>query len=1214
MRLAFASLNRKESLLKFAAVAIGAMLVITSAVMLDVSITAKPLNTSETGNLNRLYKNRRCHVESVLTADGSTWVSFDSSPPGTPAEAHVTISDTSGITIVGDFHGFWRTKVTINGTEYDDLTMPGASSIDDTGKPVLPRLFEYLEIPHDVDTSVEVLAASSDYASGYSIRPAPAPVIPSLVNDSSLTNRSTPVPAVDLDPVYSINAFFPGNTTSTEGGTNATSMIMRGHRLLGLSFYPVQYNPVNTTLEVFSQIVIKVKYSVPAQIEPVPERLRSTAFESILATHILNYGSCGPKYKPQPGVARMIVPPVYPLIVGAEYLIITTQEFKHQADRLAEWKERKGVRSIVWVVNKDAREEIKQSLENVYNAWLPAPTYVLIMGDVEFIPACYDAKHSATYYNTWLPDRGYIASDLGYFNIEGNGFLPDMIYGRMSVDTPEQAEIVVNKTLQYEQSPPYNPLFYTNTLFAGYFHDRKDGIRDGVEDDGYSFIYSLERIRHHLKTMYTVHVNYSSAYMHYRDLGITLADLKFNDPISIPGSATTTYYVADSISPDYPDFQWIGGYNNDAWPQLSRANVSPNFNEGRFLVLYFDHGGSENMIWYNAANLWNEDPEYLRDYIEGWDNPYYDTSFFSDMTNGNLTPLFISIACSTGWYDGEVDEDYLFLGDIPPGLTGSNLFEDYATECFAEEITRLEGGGAVAAISASRLAISDASGHLMDGLIQAFWPGHLGSTNHPVYEMGAALLFGKLYVSGDSRLSEFKVRTTFEEYNLFGDPETQLWTGIPSNFSVSYPVSVGTSDPQRFVVTVRNKETGFPVNFAKVCIRQEGPLYPLYQVGYTNTRGQVTFNVKPSSTPSHINVTVTKHNYRPHIGNMSVHESYAGIYIWPPSGTEFQRVNVSQTGFPEVEPVWVYFDDEHVETLEPGVVWKFVDIPSGHSGFINVWLAVPNGDMVDWSPISVERLGRRSLAEGPDPYIYTRFDSSTWDVTGGDFSWDNPDIAVSDDTVTVTVHNRGSDSTVGTQVTLSYAPHLGGMTWHEVETKTLPGVAGEISFTLSPLPQSGCLRVDLSHEDENPVNEFNNIGFDVSGIIEMSSPGIGRFHVGNPSGSPKYVSVDVKQLGNHSDVWNATVQDYSSRILNPGLSEGVTLFVDSLRDLESDEFRLFEVEFFIDCRCVGGMILNATGVARGPIEIDPTLIIGMAIGAAVVIAGVVIVHFIRKRG
>ncbi|MHA2211496.1 MAG: C25 family peptidase propeptide domain-containing protein, partial [Candidatus Thorarchaeota archaeon] len=318
-------MSGKESALKIVAVAFAAIIFISSTTMIEVMTLASPENAAGPSSIHQSFQSRRSQANSIISQAG-TWVTIDSSAPGTPAEAHVTISDTSGITIVADFRGFWRSTYTIDSTDYDDLEMPGASSLHAYGKPMLPCLFEYVQIPYDVDVSIEVLSSTSAIEGGYTIRPAPPPVVPVAIGYSD-DNVTSAIPTTFLDPVYSSNTTFPGYTTSTEGELNSTSMIMRGHRLLGLSFYPVQYNPSTGNLTIYSQLVVKVKYSFPTQIDSVSMNLYSEPFERIIERIVLNfYRPNRILYGPIVGIgigADRIWP--YPLYFrGFEYLIITT--------------------------------------------------------------------------------------------------------------------------------------------------------------------------------------------------------------------------------------------------------------------------------------------------------------------------------------------------------------------------------------------------------------------------------------------------------------------------------------------------------------------------------------------------------------------------------------------------------------------------------------------------------------------------------------------------------------------------------------------------------------------------------------------------------------------------------------------------------------------------------------------------------------------------
>ncbi|MHA1614623.1 MAG: C25 family cysteine peptidase [Candidatus Thorarchaeota archaeon] len=1216
---------KTELYLKIIAIGITVMLVTTSVAFMKVMVNNGSLNGSESTPEKPTFQKRPCDVKSVLTQAG-TWISFDSSSPGTPAEAHVTISDTSGITIVADFHGFWRDNHTINGTVYDDPKIPGASSINEYGKPMLPCLFEYVQIPYGVDVSIEVLSSTSTNISGYNIRPAPPPYIPFTVGETDLGPLPYTAPTTYLDPVYSNNTLFPRDTTSTEGESNSTSMIMRGHRLLGLNFYPIQFNPVTSDLKVYSQLVLKMKYSFPAQIEPVADHLYSEPFERIIERNVLNcYSSNSVAIVPRVGVDPWSrIPNLF--FKGAEYLIITTANFEEHAQRLVEWKERKGIPSAVRVVAEDDRQSVKDFLNFAYYKWFPAPTYVLLLGDVEFIPANYDVDHKAItptgiqYYEDIDPENGNIASDLGYFNIEGNGYFPDMIYGRISVDTEMQAEIIVNKTLQYEQSPPANTTFYESFLSAGYFEDMDSytNSRDGIEDIGYPHIYTLERIRHYLDDTlgYNSHINYSCR-------GQVAAGgcipSEFQQPV-IP-SDSSTKWVANVLPDDFvwlQGYDWSGTWGRDYYYDLEKNAVTPNFNQGRFLVLYYGHGGSKNMY-----NPFDTLPGYggmeYRDITEGWHHPCLNTSHFADLTNGNLTPLVLSIACNTGWFDGETDQDYLNRD-----RDSQNAFDECANECFAENITRLPGGGAIAAIASSRHAYSEISAHLLNGLIQALWPGFLGSRNQPIYEMGGALLFSKIYAVSEYRSEVYNERrTTFEEYHLFGDPETQLWTDVPLGLTVEYPDQIGIGN-QQFVVTVTHNYTGFVSN-AKVCLQKGSDIY---QVGYTDPRGQVIFNVHPSY-PGMMNLTVTKHNYIPHMGELECVCSGATLTLTPEEGPLGSWVTLDVHGFYDTEDVEIYYESLYEVTLAAGAT-RSNPAPSGQIGFVNI---IARG--VDSNLVAITVYRRYSANPRPDPYIYSRWDQSTWDmlgVSGNDIGWYNPDIALYIGSTPVTlagsvyqtvtyfvsinVHNQGDTSASQTKVTLKYAPIGGGVSWTYSGEDTIPTISSDGSAYANipwqpPSDGEYCLMAII--DNSNDKNLDNNVGVLAVKVIEYSSPGVTDFMVGNPTDSDHYVFINVKQQGNHSNVWNSTIMGYSSQVINSTCNETISIQIDPRLDLEENEWRLFVAEIYVKCQLVGGVSFNVSKAQPSLPDnfIDPTLLaVIVGIGGTL---GIIVLYLVKKR-
>lgn len=161
---------------------------------------------------------------------------------------------------------------------------------------------------------------------------------------------------------------------------------------------------------------------------------------------------------------------------GADYVVVTHRKFLAAAERLAGWRETSGGGGYrTKVVTTDdiyntygdggvSPKAIKDFLTHAYQSWTPpAPTYVVLFGD-----GTYDFRGIETKIHAEPPELdGYIpthyirtdsfgrtASDHWYVTVSGHDEFTDMYIGRLSVETVNQAEAVVNKILAYEQAPP----------------------------------------------------------------------------------------------------------------------------------------------------------------------------------------------------------------------------------------------------------------------------------------------------------------------------------------------------------------------------------------------------------------------------------------------------------------------------------------------------------------------------------------------------------------------------------------------------------------------------------------------------------------------------------------------------------------------------------------------------------------------------------------
>ena len=160
---------------------------------------------------------------------------------------------------------------------------------------------------------------------------------------------------------------------------------------------------------------------------------------------------------------------------GADYLIITHHDFITAMQTLAAYRAAEGLRVKIIDVNDLYNQfndglyhpiAIKNFLRYAYANWQPpAPTYVLLVGDghwnfKNFNPAKYGTPPNFMPPNLgWVdPYQGEVDTANELVELVGSDPLPDMLVGRLPVNTAAEADIVVNKIISYEaqaKSQPY---------------------------------------------------------------------------------------------------------------------------------------------------------------------------------------------------------------------------------------------------------------------------------------------------------------------------------------------------------------------------------------------------------------------------------------------------------------------------------------------------------------------------------------------------------------------------------------------------------------------------------------------------------------------------------------------------------------------------------------------------------------------------------------
>ncbi len=174
-----------------------------------------------------------------------------------------------------------------------------------------------------------------------------------------------------------------------------------------------------------------------------------------------------------------------------QYIVITDTAYVKEAfDQYIEWKNRKGVPTklveMSFIKNNyngtDNAEKIRNFLIDAFNTW--DTEIVLLGGDTAVVPyrGAYVKAYSGS--SGWVTKTS-IASDLYYsdldgdWNLDGDGYWgevedgidmkPDLLVGRAPVQTENEADTFVKKTLTYEKDPPRG--YLDNVTLAGEYLD-----------------------------------------------------------------------------------------------------------------------------------------------------------------------------------------------------------------------------------------------------------------------------------------------------------------------------------------------------------------------------------------------------------------------------------------------------------------------------------------------------------------------------------------------------------------------------------------------------------------------------------------------------------------------------------------------------------------------------------------------------------------------
>ncbi|MGB8656263.1 MAG: C25 family cysteine peptidase [Candidatus Zixiibacteriota bacterium] len=371
------------------------------------------------------------------------WIELTPGMEKTP-QVSVLQSDFQQVIFDVQVSGMWSADVSTKGGTFNQLGLPEYGVTNVVGEPNLPVIRKMVQIPYGAEVSVEVVSSQSQEKSlaelGILNRIIPVqPPIPKV--EGALENA----PFVIHEDAYQKDGFYP-----TELARKGAIDVMRGHRFVTVEIFPVSYNPHAATVKLYSYVKVKVNLqgSDRAQTEAMLRRYASPPFDDICQHMFINYPSYQDLLKGAPAVPM-------------GYLIIVHNDFQAQAAPLAEWKRKKGFVVTVATTSQTGTTttSIKNYIQNAYNTWTPPPTYVLLFGDVGWIPT-YTGTFSST------------ATDLYYVQMNSDRF-GDIFRARFPVRSTTEATDIVNKLLYYEKPTATNLEWMRHDLFIASSDDNQ---------------------------------------------------------------------------------------------------------------------------------------------------------------------------------------------------------------------------------------------------------------------------------------------------------------------------------------------------------------------------------------------------------------------------------------------------------------------------------------------------------------------------------------------------------------------------------------------------------------------------------------------------------------------------------------------------------------------------------------------------------------------
>lgn len=610
------------------------------------------------------------------------------------------------------------------------------------GKPELPSKTETFEIPEGCQIKGHSISAITDTIQGE------CTISQSLSFDNEQSETAT-----KTTTILPFEGLWPISNASISSGSS-----YKGLNVGFITLTPLQYD-FNAKHTIFAkQIILSIKFestTTPSHSNTSYQNLTLEEFDELIDIPFTEPGF--------PSNTSKIATETRTFISAPKYLIICPTTFKPAAQKLANWKRRLGYNVTI----QDRDSIFLSSPQNIYSIIKQEYTYNSgseNTNNLEYVLLLGGGFHITPWQGKFKAENKKYYTDFYFACLDGdNDYIPDVTIGRLPAHNLDEANTMVDKTIQYEKNPPLSSSTYFNSgiHISKFYPKQSPAVTPGVsntypgitsdiiaQDDLSIYNPDIYEDRHFVKTSESI-LNYLSTYNIIREYYASEnANPKMYSDVFSDGEAMPTYLHK-------PTFAW----------NASAQSIANSINNGSSYILYRGHGQ-----------------------INSWAEELFSNSNIGSLSNYTQLPVIFNITCLNGVFRKDGSSHGVYDNDC---YSMSEMFLNHKT------------GGAVGIIAANQVSYSGYNDYFASLLFDEMHPDpglRISLKNlQPCYDCNPydcmrkpTLHIGKLMNVGMKHLFEImghrwgsttstELRYSQEIYHCLADPSIKVYTKKPIN-------------------------------------------------------------------------------------------------------------------------------------------------------------------------------------------------------------------------------------------------------------------------------------------------------------------------------------------------------------------------------------------------------------------------------------------------